>query len=785
MKGTLIDTWEENRKEGKTMSIRKANRCAKPSETPVDTQVKLPCFDADAPLNDLNQDLLGRAKLAQHIADGIAGSDKSTSLVVGVYGSWGSGKSTVLNFTDCHLKRMPNIIRLRFDPWIIGGEEELLLAFMTSLARAVNISERPRAKKIAGTAAKILDYASGLIRLGGLDPKIAPITSVAADASKDIADKLKELSQISLDGEKILISKGLEESDERIVVFMDDLDRLDKSELCAVMKLVKLVADFPSVTYVLAFDDHMVARSIGEMYTKAASEDDAEKAGKDYLEKIVQVPIRLPIPTEPALRSIMLRTIVESVDQYDKMFEKNDQEVRRLVTDFDAGVLPFIHTPRRVKQIGTRIKWALSTMGHEVNTVDVVLLEALAVCQPELYQYVLDRPDLFCGRPRESSDTAETKRLRQKAKEEVESRAEAERDGEHRGIWSLLQNIFPGTQWLTGPTTYERDENLIWERDQRVASEQYLKRYIHMTIPETDVSDVAVRNVIDELPRMSTTNGKALLGSILTSQNAQTLVFKLRYQARALGQPSAIALVHAVALLGDQLPRVEGIYSLLSAAEEGPILIRDLFARIEDLSLRKEVALEVLGESTSLRFATEVFRRIQYRPESSDSRPNLFDNGSTNGLADVVLERIRDMAKRTKPIYVESLRDAQDLLLFWEKFGSKNEAKNYVTKTIQADPANAMHLIYAFQPTPQSLETGQIFRDSLDADSFLLLRRIVDVSAMRVALEKTLGTKLAGDKLEYVPHDVDDRQLAEQFAYFCEHPPKEQSDATAQPPENG
>jgi len=773
--------------EGRTMCIRRVRKRGKPSETSGEERVKSLCRDSDAPLSDPDQDLLGRANLAKRIADGIANSgEEPSSLVVGINGPWGSGKTTALRFVEHYLKREHGneVVLLDFDPWLVSGEEELLVAFMTSLAHAVSgqvVSKGRKAAKVGGT---ILEYVSIVLKLASAVPVLTAAGSLA-DASDSLKEKLQKLSESSLAETKDRISKQLRAFGKRIVVFMDDLDRLDKNELHFVMKLVKLIADFPSVTYVLAFDDSVVSRSIGEMYTKAATGEEAEKAGKDYLEKIVQVPIRLPAPTEPALRSIALKTIVESVDQYDKMFEKNDREVQRLVTGFDAGVLPFIHTPRRVKQIGTRIKWALSTMGHEVNTVDVVLLEALAVCQPELYQYVLDRPDLFCGRPRESSDTVETKRLKQKAKEEVESRAEAERDGEHRSSWSLLQNIFPGTQWLTGPTTYERDENLMWERDQRVASEQYLKRYIHMTIPETDVSDVAVRNVIDELPRVGAAQGKILLGNILTRQNAQTLVFKLRYQATTLDQPSAIAVVHVVALLSDQLPWVEGLFSPWSAAEEGPILVRDLLARIGDPSRKKTVALEVLGESTSLRFAREVFRWIQYhQPESSDSIPNLFDKESNKDLADVVLERIHNMAKGTKPIYVDNPRDAQGLLLFWDCFGPKNEAKNYVTETIQVDPVNATLLIHAFQPTPQSLETGQVFRGSLDAEDFLSLSRIVDVSVMRAALEKTMETKLAGDRPEYMPGNVDDRQLAEQFAYFCEHPPKQQSDATSQPLEN-
>jgi hypothetical protein len=309
-------------------------------------------------------------------------------------------------------------------------------------------------------------------------------------------------------------------------------------------------------------------------------------------------------------------------------------------------------------------------------------------------------------------------------------------------------------------------------------------RYIHMTIPETDVSDVAVQHMFEGLLHSEGAQRKTILASVLTRQNAQTLVFKLRQQALTLDEPTAVALAHAVALLSDQLPSMEGLSSLWWAAEQGPILMRDLLARIGDLPLRKKIALEVLGESSSLRFASQVFRWIQYRPESSGSVPNLFDEETSKDLADVVVGRVRDMAAEEKPLYVEMPKDAQELLLFWDRFGPMSEARDYVMKTILTDPANAMSLLHVFQPVTQSLPTGIVFKGDLSVEAFLPLSRIVDVSAMRDALERTVGTKLLGDKYEDIHGDVNDRQLAEQFAYFCEHPPKEQSDAVAPPPEN-
>lgn len=761
------------------MCIRRSHESNQQAGTPADEYKGPWSVNSDVPLQNPDEDGLGRARLAEQIADGIAGSDKSSSLVMGVYGRWGSGKSTMLNFIEHYIKEMPNVICLRFNPWIVGGEDELLVAFMASLAHAVKISDTSRAKKAAATAGVILDYASVFVRLGSLVPAFAA-ANAAADASSSLADKLKGLSQSSLEEKKNTIGHGLEESNKRIVVIMDDLDRLDKRELNAVMKLVKLVADFPSTVYVLAFDDEMVARAIGEMYTMATSPVEAEQAGRDYLEKIVQLPIRLPIATQGSLRHMTLEAIERGVIRQDIQLDQNEGELQRLLIAFDRAIAPFIRTPRTSKQIGNKVDWALSVLRGEVNNVDVILLEAMAVCQPKLHKAVLDQPSLFCDDLSSKSAGTDADLLKKDIRLALESAMAPEEGVEHRDAWFLLNELFPRTKRITSNTTYGPEWDGTWDKEQRVASKKYLLRYVHMTVPETDVSDVAVESLVKDLPGTDAQQATILLHQILTPSNSREVISKLRQRAKTMGYSGAISLAHGLACLSDDLPEMTGLYSILSAAERAPILVRDLLARIDDTSERRKVAAQVLQESASLQFAMNVHRWVRYWPAPQDSSTSLFDEDESKSLAGVVLERIRKMAAENAPLYVQRPKDAKDVLLFWDWHGPKREAKDYVTKTVQTDAPNAMALLKVFQPVSQSLENGQTFRDSLDANAFLPLSRIVDVHVMRAALEQVLGETLSTDEYVHISGDVDNKQLATQFAYFCEHPPKADGDATTQ-----
>ena len=68
--------------------------------------------------------------IPKRIAQTIAARKETKSLVIGIYGKWGEGKTTVLNFIDGELKRHNNIVSLIFNPWLFPSETELFIAFL-------------------------------------------------------------------------------------------------------------------------------------------------------------------------------------------------------------------------------------------------------------------------------------------------------------------------------------------------------------------------------------------------------------------------------------------------------------------------------------------------------------------------------------------------------------------------------------------------------------------------------------------------------------------------------
>src|SRR5262249_50643211 len=120
------------------------------------------------------------------------------------------------------------------------------------------------------------------------------------------------LSSVELEELKIRVEAILKEAGKRVVVLMDDIDRLDKNEIQTVFRLVKLVADFHNTAYVLAFDAEMVASALRERYSSRDLE-----AGQNFLEKIIQVPLDLPQIPRSSLRAFcfdILNTVLRDAE---------------------------------------------------------------------------------------------------------------------------------------------------------------------------------------------------------------------------------------------------------------------------------------------------------------------------------------------------------------------------------------------------------------------------------------------------------------------------------------
>ena len=375
-------------------------------------------LSSDKPLTKPEDDRLAYSPFAQRLAESLLTMAPPDGFVVALYGSWGSGKTTVVNFIVHYLEDRPKDRRpiiVHFNPWWFSGRENLIRAFFDQLQAALTGHLKSGWRR---TRRHLAQFA-GLV-------SEAPIPYASTGK---VLKRVIEPKQPDINALKQSIAETLRKQGKRIVIVIDDIDRLTPEEIRQFFRVIKAVADFPNVLYLLAFDREMVVKALTEKQ---------DLPGDQYLEKIVQVPIDLPLPDRSHLRD-MLFSELDLVLQGTPA-DLFDQDYWREV--YLGGIDPFITTPRDVVRLvnAFRVTYSHPDVSGEVNAVDFIGLETLRVFHPAVYDRVRRNREQFEGSD-ESLGETEVESLRRLHEEWLD---ELELSGATREqIKQLLALLYP------------------------------------------------------------------------------------------------------------------------------------------------------------------------------------------------------------------------------------------------------------------------------------------------------------------------------------------------------
>lgn len=348
-------------------------------------------FHGDRPIDGPVDDRLGFQLTADRLAKTIARQTPRQGLVVGIEGIWGSGKSSLLNLTLRSLEGMGDGHRpavVRFQPWLIGDRDALLTALFADLARAIEDLDPPKgargfARKADKLAETIRTFGAGLSGLGKatrLASLFIPGAGFAADVVDAIVDASNSLSTAtSLADQKDTIAASLSQIGRHVIIAIDDIDRLDPGEALEVLRLIRSVADFPSITYLLCYDDRVLSRSI----EKAARVPD----GRAFLEKIIQIVVPVPIPEAFDLRNWFRRDLEGFATV------SNNEQQQHLEYAIDVEGARRLTTPRVVVRALNSLRFSWPALQNEVDLGDLVWLHLVRASNLRLYRWIED----YCG----------------------------------------------------------------------------------------------------------------------------------------------------------------------------------------------------------------------------------------------------------------------------------------------------------------------------------------------------------------------------------------------------
>ncbi|SFA38295.1 KAP family P-loop domain-containing protein [Pedobacter suwonensis] len=324
-------------------------------------------FLIDLPILGSEQDLLNRQKFAVRIANKIQSLpnlDDAGSLAIGITGEWGSGKTSFNNLIEAAIDKENRII-IKFNPWRSSSSEKIIEDFFSLLIAEL----KPYDQNLSNS---VYAYARTLTKID--DNILTKIIQYVADLfersnKNEIYDS---------------INKSLVAISKQIIIFIDDLDRLDKKEIAEVLRIIRNTGNFNKVVYVVAYDKDYVLEGI-----KSFNESNHQA----FLEKIFQFEFALPLYRAEVIRHY-LKTLLRS--QLPEGFE-NQVEIALESRGYNGVnfTSEIIETHRGAIRLVNALSFEIKDIIHDVFFYDFYLLQLLKTKFPKVFKLLFDNYQLY------------------------------------------------------------------------------------------------------------------------------------------------------------------------------------------------------------------------------------------------------------------------------------------------------------------------------------------------------------------------------------------------------
>jgi len=681
-------------------------------------------FSADRPITSPVDDLLGVTGFAESIAASIKGWTGRDSLIVALYGPWGSGKSSIKNLAVEALRRdrenCPSIVE--FNPWQWVGQSQLAEGFFQEIGIALGLKQKDKQSKerankwrsyaaylkmgsfLAGSLRSIIAWslfilgfiavASGLL----VDPAhiktIITVTGAFAiplavlfrwggsfvDNIISILEAKSKVQEKSLAEIKKELSGLLQELSNPVLVIVDDVDRLSKEEIKYLFQLIKANADFPNLVYLLLFQRDLIEKHFDP----------------EFLEKIVQVGFDLPRIEHTRLEKSLFKGLDELLSENiaEKRFDKHYWG-----NLFVPGLRPFFETLRDVHRYLATLSFHLSLFRNknsfEVNPVDLIGLEVIRMFEPKVYQRLFELKPILTGQ--HESYRSDNKAV-DETRKTLESAILQSSENRRQPVQEIIKVLFPRAERYLGGISYAGGFEDKWYRDLRACHPDVFDRYFHFAIPEGDIAQADLDRILS-----STENRASLVAEMQALDKRGMLnVFLNRFEAykEEIEISHAVPFITALFDIGDDLPEDESGFFMIGSHWHAVRIVYWYLKKEPDIKKRGRILKQAAKDTTGL-YLTVMRASLEddLHKKQDEAEKGLLDNDDLNELKAICVEKIMHAAASGQ---LTKHRHRLTLLYYWGTWAGFDGPSKYV-----ADFINTQEGLLSFLVSTLSRSTSQ------------------------------------------------------------------------------
>ncbi len=397
---------------------------------------------------------INQIKYAETLVKKLKNTDLSKeSFAVGITGEWGSGKSTFLNTIKKEIKKEDFAEIVEFNPWLCNSPEQVTQDFFATLINKLSPKHSTLSRDINKYAKLLNKIAKPSLSIFGIDLDLTP--------SDDSLDELKEN-----------ISKKLAKLPKKVVILIDNTDRLEGNEIFEILRLIRNTADFKNVIYIATYDKEYVTNVLNKNKIKDPD---------NYLEKIFQTEVHLPKVEDYELWDTLMKEIEANISlDYNVIkniysnFSFNDKEL----------VSQILSNYRQVKRFARQFTAYLDYLNNNnlinnFHIIDLFWLELLQTYDKNTYN-ILAKDRLNLLEVRDNSYILQNKEDNTTLEEKTKKILNTLFDISYNGLYDTLEN----------------NDNF----NKRLAFKENYNLYFALNIPSYKLSLTEMKELYDKEP---------------------------------------------------------------------------------------------------------------------------------------------------------------------------------------------------------------------------------------------------------------------------------------------
>ncbi|EHK2441447.1 NTPase KAP [Clostridium perfringens] len=330
----------------------------------------------DNAIKSKHEDLLERKGFASNIADNIINYKEESAITIGLIGKWGSGKSSVINMIKEEIKEKKqaekNIEFIDFNPWCFSGNNKIIEDFLGVLISHLGIDGNNKLNEL-GKKLKLYSFAMKPFTFVPKVNKVFSLLEKTFSSSSKFIDEYCKQNKGDINKLKEDINEILKDDNKKIVITIDDIDRLENDEIKEIFRLVRAVGDFNNIIYILAFDDEKVCKVFS--------------SGPDYIDKIINIPIYMPIMQQSALNQYFWNKLNDNF----KLQEIN-ADYWKYVKDILEDNFKDLRELNRFMNV---LIFNKNGIAEELNIVDYIVITFLKMFDKEIYNFIRENKIMF------------------------------------------------------------------------------------------------------------------------------------------------------------------------------------------------------------------------------------------------------------------------------------------------------------------------------------------------------------------------------------------------------